>query len=864
MPNNPEVVVEVKDIGLEKTQRRIGTLKKSVADLAKEEDKLTGSRKKSNQASQDNARSSVRQLREQQKAIEKARQEMRKMNTELVKTGRPAKEIDKNVASFNRFSNAMNQGKLKARDFAQVQAGFEKRMDAVSKATDRTSRSQKRGATVINNYRNSVRKSGNEATKTAKDTGNLNNSLRNLSSSAVLAVGPLSGIGARIIALGAISQRSDTLVKGLVVAFGLTLAVGAVIGLTKAVKAGKLLEEQMNVINAVLKATGKEARISAQDVELLAEKIDAFSLGSGTELRAAAARVLTFKGIEDLGTLERVLTIAQDIAAVDFTNVANAATRLGRAIEDPIANLDAFRRTGIQFSNTEKELISTLVNFRRDTEATNIVLEKFGKLKDAARERAKGLAGSIDNLVRQLRRLAEQLGEELQGPFKKFIDFLGRGVAGVRILAFDIASGLRIINQARAIAAKTGLSVEESQNLIRARENEKREALLREIQGQISPRKDKPSALKVKIRGGQGELRRPFLLSEDKKTELSKSLAEIEIANKKLGQSNIEAAGGVKILEDQTLSFIGTLTKNNKLIKQMDAAFILSNPNVAAANKAFRDYNNSLKASRIREQIIKPSERYAIEQKKINNLLKAGAINAQEYGRALAQIKENYISTDKVLGFLVTSTEDFIQTTFDGFVEGASAVDVFRNSISNLLKEMSQLILKLGVINPLINDLFKTDRPTLSGNSIIGQILGGAGGFFSGLFGGGGGVDTGAAAIAGTGDIATGLGFAKGGQFSVGGTGGTDSQFVPLRLSPGEDVTIRTPSEARRDSFAASRGSSGKEGKTFFVDMRGASEEAVIRLERMVRQLDASLEERAVSATTDARARDPHHFDTGS
>lgn len=41
-------------------------------------------------------------------------------------------------------------------------------------------------------------------------------------------------------------------------------------------------------------------------------------------------------------------------------------------------------------------------------------------------------------------------------------------------------------------------------------------------------------------------------------------------------------------------------------------------------------------------------------------------------------------------------------------------------------------------------------------------------------------------------------GFATGGQFTVGGSGGTDSQMVAFRATPGERVTIETPGQQRR------------------------------------------------------------------
>ena len=49
-------------------------------------------------------------------------------------------------------------------------------------------------------------------------------------------------------------------------------------------------------------------------------------------------------------------------------------------------------------------------------------------------------------------------------------------------------------------------------------------------------------------------------------------------------------------------------------------------------------------------------------------------------------------------------------------------------------------------------------------------------------------------------------GFAFGGDFTVGGTGGTDSQLVAFRATPGERVSIRTPTQERDESRTAGPG----------------------------------------------------------
>lgn len=86
-------------------------------------------------------------------------------------------------------------------------------------------------------------------------------------------------------------------------------------------------------------------------------------------------------------------------------------------------------------------------------------------------------------------------------------------------------------------------------------------------------------------------------------------------------------------------------------------------------------------------------------------------------------------------------------------------------------------------------------------------------------------------------------GFATGGSFTVGGAGGTDSQIVAFRATPGEEVSVRTP------------GQQAANGGTFYIDARGADPGGLARLEQTIRNLNGSIERRAVAAVFNANVR---------
>lgn len=92
----------------------------------------------------------------------------------------------------------------------------------------------------------------------------------------------------------------------------------------------------------------------------------------------------------------------------------------------------------------------------------------------------------------------------------------------------------------------------------------------------------------------------------------------------------------------------------------------------------------------------------------------------------------------------------------------------------------------------------------------------------------------------GLGDLITGavgslFGFAQGGSFTVGGSGGTDSQLVAFRATPGEKVSVRTPSQASGGMVNVyqnvdARGATVDAIKMLPAAMKAASDDAVARI----------------------------------
>lgn len=220
----------------------------------------------------------------------------------------------------------------------------------------------------------------------------------------------LSNLGGSSLALG-------LSIGGTVIALGALVSV-----MTLGVQEAEKMERLQLRTQAVLKATGYSAGMTATDIRALATAIDDATLTSRGEVEQAAQKLLTFKSIAG-DTFRETLTLAQDLAAVGFGSIESAAVMLGKAMHDPEKGLLALRRAGISFTQAETKMIVELMNSNRVLEAHGKILEVVrGQVGGAGAGEAGGLAGAFDDLGDAYERMLERFGNQgpIDGLLRKF------------------------------------------------------------------------------------------------------------------------------------------------------------------------------------------------------------------------------------------------------------------------------------------------------------------------------------------------------------------------------------------------------------------------------------------------------------
>ena len=145
---------------------------------------------------------------------------------------------------------------------------------------------------------------------------------------------------------------------------------------------------QAKVAQAI-KTTGGVAGFAAIELENLAKSLQKVTLfGDEDILSNVTAQLLTFTNIAGK-EFKRTQQIVLDVSTVIGQDLKSTAIQLGKALNDPVANLGALGRSGIQFSKDQKVLIKSLWEVGQQAEAQGIILAELerqygGQAKAAA------------------------------------------------------------------------------------------------------------------------------------------------------------------------------------------------------------------------------------------------------------------------------------------------------------------------------------------------------------------------------------------------------------------------------------------------------------------------------------------------
>ena len=205
-------------------------------------------------------------------------------------------------------------------------------------------------------------------------------------------------------------------------------SVAAAAGATSLYQGLKALDEYevgLRRTQAILKATGGAAGFTAEQLRAQADALGRATLTSTQEVQKAQAQLLTFNRIAG-DTFTRAIGLSQDLAETGFGSITSSAVQLGKALQEPVEGISALSRVGVSFTQSQQDLIKSLVESNQLLEAQTIILDALESQVGGtgAAVAVDTFAGSWDTLFDAVEKFNVQIAKSsgLSGAFRSVIN----------------------------------------------------------------------------------------------------------------------------------------------------------------------------------------------------------------------------------------------------------------------------------------------------------------------------------------------------------------------------------------------------------------------------------------------------------
>lgn len=236
---------------------------------------------------------------------------------------------------------------------------------------------------------------------------------------------PLNTTGDQFDQVGARSKRGMG-----VAAVSIAGALGVLKGGFGFIKAG----EAANTANARIEQIGTSMGLFGDETRQVTSRLTNYAAvqarrtgADRNAIKEGQALLLTFREVavsagEVDGNFDRATAAAIDLAAAGFGSVTSNSIQLGKALNDPIKGMSALSRSGVTFTDVEKEMIEAMVEANDILGAQDFILSAIEQQVGGTAEATRN---SSDVMRESFASLKEAVGVVLVPAFDGFANLLG-------------------------------------------------------------------------------------------------------------------------------------------------------------------------------------------------------------------------------------------------------------------------------------------------------------------------------------------------------------------------------------------------------------------------------------------------------
>lgn len=164
--------------------------------------------------------------------------------------------------------------------------------------------------------------------------------------------------------------------------------------LTESVKAASQSEQAFNRLGAVIRATGDASGYTREQLDEVAKSLASTTTFNDTDIVNAQANLMKFGRLHG-DTFKRALQDTADYAQYSGKSMTEASQLIGRAVADPVNGLKALGAEFGKLSQTQKDTIEKFMDLGRTTDAADVILKKIeGQIGGTAIAMNTGLLGA--------------------------------------------------------------------------------------------------------------------------------------------------------------------------------------------------------------------------------------------------------------------------------------------------------------------------------------------------------------------------------------------------------------------------------------------------------------------------------------
>ena len=206
------------------------------------------------------------------------------------------------------------------------------------------------------------------------------------------------------------------------------LAAGSLGGL---IFAGKKLvdtyavqEQAEKRLSVALRNSGNAANVSLEEMKEYASGLQQVTTYGDEAIISAQAMLLGISGPVTQENIKGATKAMLDMSTAMGIDLKQAAQSLGIVLTNPAEGLTRLKRNGIDFTESQKKMITTLVESGKKNEAHGFIIEELNKKFGGQAEAAAEGTGAITQMTNAMGDAAEVIGKELTPVFTEASLFL--------------------------------------------------------------------------------------------------------------------------------------------------------------------------------------------------------------------------------------------------------------------------------------------------------------------------------------------------------------------------------------------------------------------------------------------------------